>query len=562
MNNPDEMLSALIVAEVFGNLILVEPRRSDLLCSVAASVMNVSVSREAEDIMTEDCEELARMGCLAKPVPPGALGDLEIHSSLMIFDIPSHENPEEFLDLALSRVADDGFVLVDIVLESKAQMIRLQRILEVSLGEILPDFGWAEGDRLSIAGRRKAMGRELSLEVADEPLPVTVLCYVNDESVGVDELAVSLLFRQSVYPSLVLFLDDGKESEGCLPDDLWGMASQAPTQPALIRTQGAGQLAAFTEGMQHVETEHVIFIESGQSPSPRWAEQLNSALLNQPEAGFAVCAALEFDLQTQALETHCLQVPEGSCQNPYALLLMTADGLPPAGAVLYRTALLRELMEQKTLATDQLISSDLLLRALEQADMVNVPLPLLTFDRTFPKPEDRRQMMEDLHARNSLPRMVDSLEILPEEDRLGMALEIRGEAMLEVGAFDQAIEDYKAALELDPDYPNLRVEFLAALRKSGKPEQLMEQAQVWCQEEEADVRYSLLLCWALVVTDAKTEAMALLLDLEKTYPGDYRILLNLLILNQDQEEAGRCQRLIELLSGQLPDDELDVLCLP
>ncbi len=560
MNNPDEILSAFVTSEVFGNLLLVEPRRDDLLCAVAASVREVTVCRSGKQAR-EDCRELDRLGCSAKAVKPKGLSALDSHSSLMIFDIPRGETPEEFLDLALAKVADDGFVLIDIELDSKSQLLRIQRILEASLGEFLPDTGWAEGDRFSVAGRRLANGRELVLEVPEEPLSLTVLCYVNDDSQAVDELAVSLLFRQSTLPALVIFLDDSRQEEGCLPDDLWGMAPQSPTQPALIRTGGVGPLAALKEGMAHVGTKYVIAIEAGQEPSPRWADQLCSALDARPEASLAIGGALEWDLDRETLVTRCLQVPDGECCNIFALILVASDTPLPLGAVLYRYDLLAALIDNCEDAELQVLAHDLLLQAAERSDTVHVPLPLLTYSSGVLEGSALKSVMERLHGRNAMPRLIDALSMLPENEREGIALEVRAEAALNAGAFDAALNDYQRALELDPDYPDLRVEYLVALRMAGREKDVVEQARTWWREDESNVQYALLLVWGLVASGEAERANALLLQLEREFPDDYRVLFDLIVLDENEKLSARGRHLIFLLKEKLIDDDLDQFCL-
>lgn len=563
MNNSDEILSSLIVAEVFGNALVVEPRGDDLLPSLAAAVRTVAICRADESLAEEDAGELRSLGCDTMEVDPQSIGDLECQASLLIFDIPEGENAEEFLDLALSKVADEGFVLIDIEIESKSQLGRLQRILEASLAEVIEDAGWSDGQRLSIAGRRNATGNELTIEMSDEPLDVTVLCYVDDESEAVDELAVSLLFRQSVFPALVIFLDDSKTKEGVLPDDLWGMASQSPTQPALIRTGGVGRTAAYAEGAKHIETQYGIMIEAGQMPSPRWAEQLSLALATEENASFALAAALEYSEDGDGPANRAIQIPDRGNHNPYVLFMMAHSSLPLSGAVMYKSELLQELLSDETLCGDDILFDDLLLRASEKADAVNVLMPLLSAIRSPRTSESACGMMQALHGRSTLERLIDSLKMMPPEDQHGMALEIRAEAMLDVGAFDEAIVDYESALELDPDFVELRVEYLGALRSANRAEQVIEQAQLWLDEETDDVeaRYGLLLAWGLKASGKMDLARELLLELEKESPSDIRVLLNLQVLDDDPERSSRGRKLIELLSEQLPDAEIAALCL-
>ncbi|MFT7617839.1 MAG: tetratricopeptide (TPR) repeat protein [Planctomycetota bacterium] len=562
MNNSDEILSSLIVAEVFGNALVVEPRGDELFCSLAASVQSVVVCR-AEESGEEDCDELRSLGCEVVAVTPKSLSDIEHQASLLIFDIPEGENPEEFLDLALSKTADDGFVLIDIQVESKSQLGRLQRILEASLSEVIEDQGWSEGGRLSLAGRRNATGNELTIGVSDEPLDVTVLCYVDDESEALDELAVSLLFRQSVFPSLVVFLDDSKDENVAIPDDLWGMASQSPTQPVLIRTGGVGRTAAYREGARHVETKYSILIESGQMPSPRWAEQLSLALDLEEGADFAFSAALEYTPEGEGPENRAIQLPDRGSHNPYVLLLMALGHFPLSGAVMFKRELLQQLLADETLCGDDGLIDDLIVRASEKAEVVNVLMPLLSAIRAPRNEAVSRSMMTALHERGTLDRLIDSLKMMPPEEQHGMALEIRAEAMLEVGAFDQAIADYESALVLDPDYPELRVEYLVALRSAGRADQVVTQVRHWLddKEAEADIRYSLLLAWGLFSQGALESARELLLELERENPSDLRVLLDLQVLEEDPARSSRGRRLIDLLQSELPDATIEALCL-
>lgn len=557
MNNPDDILASLVVAEVFGNLLLVEPRRQDLLPAVAAAVSSVTVC--SAHVEKEDCAELEALGTRAQPVEPSELAAIETQSSLMVMDIPEGESAEEFLDLALSKVADEGFVLLDIEVESKSQMLRIQRILEASLSEVLEDSNWAEGDRFSVAGRRRATGKELVLEVPAEPLPLSVLCYIDDNSQGVDELAVSLLFRQSVFPALVIFLDDSTGEIGALPDDLWGMAAQSPTQPAIIRTAGKGLASALKEGAQHVETEFAIVIEAGQTPSPRWAELMCLGLEAEPDAGLAVGAALQWDATGEELAARTLEIEAFTPQNPMALFLMSAHDLPPSGCAAFRTGLLNEVLSELDPEAGLTHCGELILRALEKTDLINIPLPLLTFLHAGGTADPA--MMRALFERNELGRVVDSLGMLPEEDRASVALEIRADAMLEAGAFDEALADYKEALALDPTYPDLRISLLATLRAAGRAIELIENATPWMDEEDPDVRCGLLLAWALHSTSQNNEAADLLARLEAEFPDDARVLLDLLLIGQDETGQQRGERLKTILSAQIPDEEIDRLCL-
>ena len=556
MNSSDDILVSLLVQEAFGSALVVEPRRDGLLEALAATVTEVTLCAARPD--ADDVEALEALGCAVDKVKPKALGGSADRASLIIGGLPRGVTPEEFLDLALSKTYDDGFVLVDIETESRSQKLRIRRLLEASLEDVRDAEGWGEDDRLCLTGRRRATGREAVQEFPDEPLPLTVLCYVGPAAAPADVLAVSLLFRQTHFPALVLFLDDSPDSEAGLPDDLWGMAAHAPAQPALLRTGGVGRAKALQEAMEHVETTYAAVAEPGQVPAPRWAEQACSVLELFPEAGLAITEGLCFSTDGTELGAYSFQSDELAPRNLMADFVTDCGLLPPAGAVVYRSSVLAAAIADAAGDSGDEFEACLALHACDHHDAVTVPLPLISFSEGSPGAE--REALVRLQQRGRLDRLVAALSMLPEEQRRGVALEIRADALLESGAAEESLADYRAALELDPELPDLRASFLLALRHSGRAEEVIGAAEDWLTEQECDIRIALLVSWAHDALGRNDAAREILEQLEESVPDDPRVLLNLLIIDSDERTRERARRLAEELSGDMEDGDLAAYC--
>ncbi len=465
-------LCELLITELFGTIVVLGPDRGELLPALAAAASEVLLVEDGES--EEVAGELVDLGAEVTVVEGAAIEEIEPASGLVLARLPE-EKPEETIDRLLGAVADEGFVLCDLPPMPRSLRLRLDRLIRSMLVDVRMIEEAAETGALVLAGRRKARGVDFLCELDRDPLPLTVFVYGEKAGPALNLLVLDLLFRQSVPPAVVIVLDDAKAAEDRVPDDLWGLAGHSISQPAIIRCEGRGRIAALREGLSQLDTEYAAFLEAGQRPAPLWAERLCDLLTAEEGVEVAIGGAIERRVEGDLLE-HAIGTGAGA-GNLLAILL--AGEPPAAGAMIFRDGPQLDLGAAPAELEDA-APLLMMLRAAQAGDVGNMPLPLLVFEAATSTPTARRVALEVFADEVNIERVEAGLSMVPEEDRAGLARHVLAGALHEASALGPAIDFYRRALAIEPGLVELRCDLLRALRESGQAEAFRTEAEAAC----------------------------------------------------------------------------------
>lgn len=448
----DELRRALL-DEGFGPLGLSGPRRAlPWLSTLSAVATRLVVAADAADL-----DALERFG-------EGTLGveleafDEEASSGpqlagLCALDWPQPQGEDDAsegdllhaLESLVARVADRGLCVFDLPVDA-ARETRLLRLLEGMLCEVEVRRG--AGGYLLARGLRQAPGRELEIE-EPEPIDLNVLIYTKGQGEAANATILDLLFRQNFPPQLVLVLDDAGEGEAAVPDDLWGMAPHAQTQPGLLRTGGVGRAAALAQGLTFLEDGAVCWIEAGERLAANHGGGLLATLMGDEEADFVHAAAWR---ETSGAPT-LLDPPAVAAR---ALVGAWMRGpRPPLSALAWwhdGEALPTSFAAPAT-ADAAVFAEELLLGLAEAGRGVSCPWPLVKTPATDSRPsaELRRQLRDRLDpGRLGLPYEAEARAL-----RRVNALLDRARYLAEASAWDEALADLDAAAERGEQHRDL-----------------------------------------------------------------------------------------------------------
>ena len=554
--NEENYLIRRITTEAFGPCLVIEPNRDGIIEALASSTESVSllVNHEGPEMQAEFSELNSPCDLISR----AELASLEPISSLLIFGVPEGESAEELIDLAIAKVCDDGFVLIDLDIKSKGQQIRLTRLIEASLTNMEQSDGWAREGNFALTGYKTATGQEAASRPQDDPADLTVIAYISVVDAASELLVADLLFRQSLLPGLVLLIDDTPEDATSMPEDLWGMAPYTATQPALIKTGGIGRYLAITQAMEHVTSEYLAFVEPGQRPSPQWSRQLLLALDKNPECGAVVGGAIETIEELDEVVAHDLGYADAPTSNPLALLL--SGVFPPVAAAIYRSFDLKNAWGNLDPQLHSVaLYEDLLLQILEKGDLSTVSLPLLNYSSYESDVEDKKTVLSRHVARCGLDRLVDSLKIFGADDHRGLAFHVRAAAFRELGMLKEALADYQSALALDAELEELQIDYLGCLQEMAKYDLLIETAGEYWQASKENFKAGVILASAFLEKRQLDHARECITELLDNYP-DVELLpilkfrLNLICDGHDERDK-EFQELLLSLASHFDDNE-------
>ncbi|MEE9391232.1 MAG: hypothetical protein V3W41_01870 [Planctomycetota bacterium] len=466
-NTNDLPLLPIIMGEVFGPTVVIGTQRRDLLPVIAASASELQLLATKPVVMALEEEigdliaapirrldprvveealsnrEAKRRRKRAKSRSEGAL------ASLVVLGPPPEGELLAQIELQIVRLVHDGVFLIDTEMESNAKR-KLMRVLE----SVLDEFRWlsdSSSDRVQGWGRRHAPGREPAF-ASHDAASVTAVVYARGNPDEVNPLVVDLLFRQNTPPALVLILDDADPNVGedPVPEDLWGLAAYAESQPALLKTGGLGRGAAYAEAVKHIETDLCVFYEGRERLVPNHIGIVAAALAHREDWVAAASRVLAVDDQGQArgltpgLSGHEVSRTAG---------LIERGGLAPS-ALVVRSSALKELgfdpaLKHRPLRRLELGLSDL-------GAFGDIPLAL-SFSTQAPRPrrpqelEDERRILEEFNANCEIGKLAAGRQAAAQWQRREAAQLMLARALEGVSSTAAALTRYRAVVSAAPE---------------------------------------------------------------------------------------------------------------
>jgi tetratricopeptide (TPR) repeat protein len=455
-------LEAAILRNVLGVTAVVGAERPRILDATGAAASEILLLAPAWRMAAAQ-HALARPGLAPIiPAPDGRLPRrLPALSSLIVLELPGGKDPAAALDRLLAAVVDGGFLAFDLAIGG-ADEKRLRRVLETSVRDLVTPE-WGAAGRFTALAVREAPGREAPELESPAPLPATIMVYARGAPELAHEIAIDVLFRQTHPPALLLMLDDAGAGEETLPDDLWGMGGLSVTQPALLRTGGAGRAVALDIGLEHVESTYVLFAEAGDRLASRACAVLAAALDEHAKWGAAVARAWVASPAGAIAGSAEL----GAAMPETALAALLRGAAPAPAATLYRVKALR--------AAGGVVDAggaedvDLLLRVAQKSPVGSVDVPVAIAARA---PVAGQPAAHDVLARcaAALPieRLAAALADMPVAGRRAHAYLERGRALLRVGRFDPAAADLRAAIGAGAASVAAYLDLVLAERRAGR----------------------------------------------------------------------------------------------
>ncbi|MEZ6194323.1 MAG: glycosyltransferase family A protein [Planctomycetota bacterium] len=450
-------LARALVEGAFGPIAVCGLRRAvphlDALVAAASELRLVAGPDEIAAFLALHGETLAVETRAHEAVASGEAVPL---AGLVALDWPPGDDPFDALEALLAGVADRGFVWLDLPATAEAET-RLARALENLLDErrlVATGAG-----RVVVSGRRDAPGRELADE-EPEPIDLTAIVYCRGDSTAANATVLDLLFRQNFPPHLVLVVDDAEDGIAPVPEDLWGMASWASTQPALVRGGGQGRLAALATAREFLETDAAVWIEAGDRLAANHLGALYAALLGEEEADFAIASGWVRAADGATRAWRAPSVP------PRALLaVLQGEGAPPTAALAFRVEALDGITWPE--GAESVFPEALATALAEEGRGVASALPL--FFAAAPDVDDAaaRTFRLARREREDLGRLALAHASAPRDERRARALADRARRLLAVGAAPEAREDLEAARALRPDDGGLALLLAAAALSRG-----------------------------------------------------------------------------------------------
>lgn len=386
-------------------------------------------------------------GKVPKRVPPLA--------SLVVFANPIGTDIVSAIERLLAALVDGGFLYLDLTLTG-AESKRLTRVLESTARDVVHLPTTDEG-RFRAHGRSDAPGRELPDAEAPEPARAAILFYAKGADGDVEAAVFDLLFRQAVPPELLLVLDDAVAGEAAVPDDLWGMAALAVTQPAILRTGGVGRSAAFTLGLEHCETPLVSMLGPETRLVPGAIRALSHVLLQSRTYDAVVGEAIVLAPGRPP------RLRSAEATDPAARAAEIFVGGPCPGTLFRRR---RALELGLAPGVDGQETWDLLLRMALVGKIGSLELPVaIATDglATAALAETARRFA----AAYTVERLVQSLGRFPPKGRKRRAHEIRARALAAAGRIGDAAAEYARAAGADGAEVGDYLAAASAYRRSG-----------------------------------------------------------------------------------------------
>lgn len=400
------------------------------------------------------------------------LPDLEeAFRTVVIWDLPRRD-AESCLEKSIISVADGGRVIVSTARRGGVDQ-RLERLTKSLCSEGVSSPSHAPAGRLCLFGRRRApFPAEAALETPG-CLPVSVIIITQGRRAHLEELLCDVLLRQNYPPLEVFVMDDSREGEPRVSEDLFGLPARSPSRTVLVPTGGVGRARAVNDALGGIEGTFVAIIDHDDRIAPNHLASLGMALERHPEWVAAAGDAVLLD--EQARPANYRQTLPADQDRPMRSLL---EGCPfLQSAALFRTEVVRRI-EGLDPGLTHLNHYDLWFRLAEQGPIGLWPVPLVGIRRsvgTTPR-EQKVQVIEEaakkllagFRDRVSSARLAFEFPEVPKDEREAAALAARGRALYRVDLLSEAEEDFRAALELRPNFGPGEEGLMLVLRRRGK----------------------------------------------------------------------------------------------
>jgi hypothetical protein len=532
-------LQRALIEEGFGPLGLVGTQAVlPWLPFISASASQLCLRASAQELEALRYFGGASLGIEVEVIPEEAPAEASL-AGLLVLDWPEGDDPLRGLEAMLSRVGDRGLCLFDMPVDA-AREARLLRLFEGMLTEAT--FQRSASGHLVGRGLRDAPGRELALD-EPEPIDLTVLLYARGDSHAANATALDLLFRQNFPPHLVLVLDDAKGEETAVPEDLWGMAPHAQTQPGLLRCEGQGRAAALARAFEFVETDLIVWVEAGDRLAANHGGALLAEFYAEDETRFV--HASSWRRGTGAAAERIDAPPAVSAR---ALVGAWAAGPRPPLAALAWSAPADETEEKAWREVLSSVAEDADAAVFSEALAMRLALagggrscawPLVITDRELgedPSDDARRALRRGLRDHLELGRLALRHESKPRALRRVLALRDRALYLAGVGEWELALEDFDEAEALAPADTSLGLWGVTWSLRRGDRDAAAERARERGEEG----------AWASALLDAKVRDSAPLRADEARFlrlvalggeKSDLRALADLLFADSDSHRA-------------------------
>lgn len=414
-------LAPRILENVIGRTLIIGEPPEPLFLAAAASADEILMSAPKKAVA--HCAALARERDLApvrtmtaerrrkKPSPI---------ESLLVFAMPDGADPLDLLGRALSRTCDGAFVLF--AADTSAETARrVKRLFDMTTRD---REARDAGRRTIITAVRDAQGFDAPERAMAPMVDAAILFYVDRATADVQAAIFDWLFRETSLASLMIVLDDAIDPAQRVPDDLWGAAEMSFTQPAILRTEGAGKGEAYAIGLEHVEEKRVVFADASARPAPGLLRALDRRLARSPRAGAAFVAGLMKDGRPAADSVR----PEGAGVKDGAAAVLDGLRVRPGAAMFLR----KNAMRARTALASAAPAENLFLDVAHAAETEFIRAPLI-FDLLPAAPDTVHETARRALERVTVPAIRRKRPDLAAAERLRRALSTRAFAAARAG---------------------------------------------------------------------------------------------------------------------------------